>query len=73
MHNHPLGFGSVVNRPPGVLILPPGVFKLVKLTPLSIFFVTFANKICHMHCTWVYNNKFFILKWLHAMHVTNFY
>ena len=21
MHNHPLGFGSVANRPPGVLIL----------------------------------------------------
>jgi hypothetical protein len=34
----------------------------VKLTPLSIFFVNFANKICHMHCTWVYNNEFFYYK-----------
>ena len=29
---------------------------------LSTFFVNFANKICHMHCTWVYNNEFFIIK-----------
>jgi hypothetical protein len=44
----------------------------VKLTPLSIFFVNFANKICYMHCTWVYNNEFFIIKWSYAMHMTNF-
>ena len=25
-----------------------------------------------MHCTWVYNNKFFIIKLLHIMHMTNF-
>jgi hypothetical protein len=25
-----------------------------------------------MHCTWVYNNKFFIIKWSHAKHMTNF-
>ena len=35
---------------------------MVKLTPLSTFFVNFANKICHMHCTWVYNNEFFYHK-----------
>jgi hypothetical protein len=34
----------------------------VKLTPLSTFFVNFANKICHMHCTWIYNNEFFYYK-----------
>ena len=32
------------------------------MTPLSIFFVNFANKIYHMHCTWVYNNEFFYYK-----------
>ena len=45
---------------------------MVKLTPLSTFFVNFANKICQMHCTWVYNNEFFIIKWSHVIHVTNF-
>jgi hypothetical protein len=35
---------------------------LVKLTPLTTFFVNFANKICHMYCTWVYNNEFFYYK-----------
>jgi hypothetical protein len=25
-----------------------------------------------MHYTWVYNNKFFIIKWSHTMHMTNF-
>ena len=43
----------------------------MKLTPLSTFFVNFAHKICHMHCIWVYNNEFFIIKWSHIMHVTN--
>jgi hypothetical protein len=36
LHNHPLGFGSIANR--------PRVFKLVKLTPLSTFFVDFASR-----------------------------
>jgi hypothetical protein len=34
----------------------------MKLNPLSTFFANFANKICHMHCTWVYNNEFFYYK-----------
>ena len=25
-----------------------------------------------MHCTWIYNNEFFIIKWSHIMHITNF-
>ena len=25
-----------------------------------------------MQCTWVYNNEFFIIKWSHTMHMTNF-
>ena len=25
-----------------------------------------------MHCTWVYNNEFFIIKWSHIIHMTNF-
>ena len=30
----------------------------MKLTPLSIFFVNFANKICHVQCMWpLYNKK----------------
>jgi hypothetical protein len=34
----------------------------VKLAPLSTFFVNFANKICHMHCTQGYTNEFFYYK-----------
>jgi hypothetical protein len=44
----------------------------MKLTPLSIFFVNFANKICHMHCILpLYNKKFIIIN-PSAMHMTNF-
>jgi hypothetical protein len=42
------------------------------LTPLNIFFINFANKIYHTYCIWIYNNKFFIIKWSYAMYMTNF-
>ncbi len=54
-------------------IITPGVWVICKLTPWGFligeidpskyfFFVNFANKICHIHCTWVYNNEFFYYK-----------